>query len=231
MNQKQIDKALKQHRLWLEDNRLGKHANLANVDLSGLDLRFASLRRANLRDANLQNADLSDADLYCADLSFANLRGAYLQGASLQGASLQSANLQYANLQYTNLQNADLSGAQGIPDYVVSTTSICPDGDLIVYKKAAADSRPVLLTLLIPKEAKRSNATGRKCRAEWAILQDIQGVDWQYDGGDVRSFYDDTFVYPPIGQKVMPNRWDDNRWVECSYGIHFYLTKDEALRQ
>ena len=223
-------------------------ANLRGADLRGADLRDANLRRANLIDANLRRANLRganliDADLSGADLIDANLRranlinadlidanlrranliDANLIGANLSDANLRGADLRDANLRGADLRGADLSGAKYIPDNVSATTSIVPDGDLVVYKQLANDS---IATLKIPKEAKRSNATGRKCRAEYAEVLAIQDKE----GGAMESgvsWYDNSFVYR-VGETVHPHEWCEDRWQECAGGIHFYLTRYEA---
>jgi hypothetical protein len=77
--------------------------------------------------------------------------------------------------------------------------------------------------LKIPAKAKRSNATGRKCRAEYVKVLDVIG------GTVGISQHDENTKYV-VGKTVKCNTWDDNRWNECSGGIHFFLTKLEAER-
>jgi hypothetical protein len=179
------------------------------------NLRDANLRDANLRGANLRGADLHGADLHDADLRDADLRGANLRGADLHGADLHGANLRDADLHGADLHGANLRDALDIPSHVVAITSILPDGDIIGYKKLV---HGIIAKLLIPKEAKRSNATGRKCRAEHAIVLEGEG----------ESLYDKDFHYK-VGETVRPTvPFDNDRWTECSSGIHFYITKQEA---
>ena len=78
MTQEVLNEIIKQHKLWLKDDKKGKRANLRFVDLSNANLRYADLSNANLHNADLSNADLSNADLryanlHNADLNFANL--------------------------------------------------------------------------------------------------------------------------------------------------------------
>ena len=73
MDQKELDKILELHKMWIWGDANGKRANLR-----GANLRDADLHGANLRDADLRGADLRDADLHGA-----NLRGADLRGADL----------------------------------------------------------------------------------------------------------------------------------------------------
>ena len=146
---------------------------------------------------------------------------ANLREADLRGADLSSANLSSADLSSANLRGADLSSALNT-EYALAITCITPEGTLIGWKKLA---QGLIAKLEIPTEAKRSNATGRKCRAEFAKCLAI------YNGEDAVSMghsqYDSNFVYLG-GDTVRPDKWDENRWNECSNGIHFFLTRIEA---
>ena len=115
MKQKELQKVLEKHRLWLDDcggecaNLSG--ANLSGADISGSNLIGVDLRGADLGDADLSGTTLSDADLSCANLSDATLSNADLRGADLSGATLGSADLRFANLRGADLSEAGLSGA------------------------------------------------------------------------------------------------------------------------
>ena len=222
------------HAQWLKDNSKGQRLVsvvgeiTVEADLSGADLSWADLSWADLSGANLSGANLSRANLSRANLSWANLSWANLSRANLSGADLSRADLSGANLSGANLSWADLREAKEVPPYVFAVTNILPAGNLIVYKKANCGTREVILTLEIPAAAKRSNATGRKCRAEYAILLCVDGIGWEYDGSPVTSKYDRAFVYPAIGETITPDGFDDDCWNECSTGVHFFITRYEA---
>jgi hypothetical protein len=198
-------------------------ANLSGVYLSGADLSGAYLSGADLSGAYLSGANLSGANLSRANLSGvylsgANLSGANLSGADLSGAYLSGANLSRANLSRANLSRADLSGADN-SELTIAKTRILPDGDIIGWKKC---SNNILVKLLIPKEAKRSSAFGRKCRAEYANVLEIIGSDIAY------SSHDESFIYK-IGETVKPKDPFSEEWTEeCASGIHFFITRLEA---
>ena len=167
--------------------------------------------------ACLLGADLRGADLRYADLRYADLRGADLFRADLRGANLRGACLRGANLS----------------ELTVAQTSILPDeGDIIGWKKALAlDGAPIIVKLLIPSDAKRSNSTGRKCRANKARildLQDRQGNSLPPDTTAYSSF-DPDFTYKK-GETVHVEDFDTNRWNECAPGIHFFITRIEAVK-
>lgn len=174
-------------------------------------LHGANLRYACLRDAALCGADLRGADLCSADLSRANLHGADLSRANLRGADLRDAN------------HVKLS---------IAKTSILPDeGDIIGWKKAYADrATPVIVKLLIPADAQRSNATGRKCRASKARVLDLQDKQGNSLPPDTTAYssHDTDFTYRK-GETVHVEDFDTNRWNECATGIHFFITRAEAV--
>ena len=211
MERQELYSILELHRKWLYNEEGGKCA-----DLSFKNLRGANLRGADLRGANLYGADLYGADLYGADLYGANLRGADLYGADLRSANLYGANLRSA-------KNAELIQAQ---------TVICPEGAIIGWKKARLSSgERVVVKLLIPGDAKRSNASGRKCRCSYAKVLEIQHLDGTLiDHSEcVFSDHDRSFFYE-VGKTVYPTKpFCDDRWDECASGIHFFITREEAV--
>ena len=224
----EIEEILEKHKHWLNEDCEGwsgmcanlSYADLRYADLRSADLRYADLSYADLSYANLRCADLSSADLSYADLSYANLRYADLSYANLRSADLRSANLSYADLSYANLRSANLSYAKGI-------TMACPsDGAFVGWKKAITEKGFAIVKLEIPDGAKRSSATGRKCRCELAFVIAI----YDEDGNEIESAISDndrSFVYR-TGEMVTPDSFDDNRWNECSHGIHFFITRAEA---
>lgn len=158
----------------------------------------ANLRDANLRDANLTRASLTDADLTDADLTRASLTGADLTRANLTGA---------------DLTDADLTDAK-IPFF-----QIPQEGSLIVWKRLNGG----LAKLRIPETAKRTaSLVGRKCRAEFAEVLWLSSRE----PFDV-SKHDDKTEYR-VGETVYPDNYDDDVRIECTNGIHFLLTREEA---
>ena len=214
-------------------------ANLSDANLSDADLRGADLRCANLSGANLSGANLSDADLRCAnlsdaDLSDANLRCANLSGADLRGADLRCANLCGANLSGADLRGADLRGAN-LSCANLSDADLCDakgcylscptEGSFIGWKKASGH----IVKLRIPEDARRSSATGHKCRCDKAYVMEIQNMDGTRATEDtVRSDHDQNFVYT-VGATVEVPDFDDNRWSECAPGIHFFIDRRAAV--
>ena len=214
-------------------------ADLRGADLRGADLRDADLRDADLYGADLRGADLRDADLRDAYLCGAYLCGAYLCGADLRGADLRGANLRDADLRDANLCDADLRGANlcgadlrgadlrgaNLRDAKGCYLSCPTEGSFIGWKKASGH----IVKLRIPEDARRSSATGHKCRCDKAYVMEIQNMDGTKATEDtVRSDHDKNFVYT-VGATVEVPDFDDNRWSECAPGIHFFIDRRAAV--
>ena len=256
ITQKELNEILDLHKKWLNDEDGGKCANLSNVDLSDVDLsgailvgaklsdanllcaklRGADLSGANLQYADLKTADLSNTDLIYADLSSAILVGTKLRGADLSGADLTYANLRYADLTHANLWYADLKTADLSCANITNVTYDeqtaffalqCPEeGSFIGYKKA----KNFIVKLLITEDAKRSSATTRKCRCSKAKVLSITNLDGSESKLEsICSKYDKSFIYK-VGEIVEVPDFDEDRWNECSTGIHFFITRNEAVQ-
>ena len=185
---------------------LENHKHWLKEDIDGWEKM-----RANLRGANLREADLWEADLRGADLWEANLREADLREADFREANLREANLREAKIDENTRINLPIS---------------CPDiGVFTAWKKA----RGYIIQLEIPAESKRLSATTRKCRCNIAKVVAIQNIDGTDSGLlEVCSGYDHNFIYK-VGETVSVDKFDSNRWNECSNGIHFFITREEAV--
>ena len=194
------------------------------ADLRGADLCGANLYGADLRGADLRGADLYGANLRSANLSGANLRDADLRGANLCGANLCGADLRGADLCDANLCGADLRGAN-LRDAKGCYLSCPTEGSFIGWKKASGH----IVKLRIPEDARRSSATGHKCRCDKAYVMEIQNMDGTKATEDtVRADHDKNFVYT-VGATVEVPDFDDNRWSECAPGIHFFIDRRAAV--
>ena len=202
-----------------------RKADLSYTNLSGADLSYTNLSEVDLNDSDLKNTNLKHADLAKSNLRNTTLYYANLNHAQLTDADLTSADLSYANLMGANLKDAILD----IVRYNEGTSFFalqCPEkGSFIGYKK----SRGKIVELLITEDSKRSNATTRKCRCSKAKVLSITNIGNTKEYDKVASDYNKNFIYR-VGEIVEVEDFDEDRWEECSTGIHFFLTRDEAVR-
>lgn len=242
LNKKIFEEQTKLH----ETNLIGTNfsrMNLSGANLSGVDLSEANfsgsiLSGANFSGANLSGVNFNGAFLYGANLSEADLCGANLSEANFRWADFRLADFYEANLYKADLREADLCGAKlykakNIPSYICPIN--CPqEGSFIGFKQAYSiiDTfkiyKRVIVKLRIPDDAKRSSATTRKCRCDKAEVISITSLDGDTEFEEACSSYDNTFIYKK-GEIVSVDNFDEDRWNECSTGIHFFITREEAV--
>ena len=243
---------LRKHKMWLANEPGGERANLSeadltranlcnanlcNANLSGVVLTRANLSGVNLIEANLIEANLIEANISGACLARANLIGAYicsanlrttnLYGANLIGANLSEADLSEADLYGANLSGADLSGADLSGAKNLNIPIACPEkGSFTAFKKVSGN---YIVELEVPAAALRSSACSRKCRCSHAKVISFTNPDGSPADVDVvYSKYDSSFAYR-VGEIVSVDNFDTNRWNECAPGIHFFITRQEAV--
>ena len=171
-----------------------------------------TLVEAVKRGANLRGAYLHGADLYDANLGGADLRGADLRDADLYGADLHGA----------NLRGAYLHGAKEIPYIPLA----CPsDGAFIGWKKVHGR----LVKLQIQEDARRCSATTQKCRCDKALVLAITDLDGSNPIEEIENTALAHHVTYKVGELALPDSFDEDRWNECSHGIHFFINKQDAI--
>ena len=199
MSKDELNEILTKHKQWLFGEYGGQCADLSGVNLIGADLIGVNLSGADLSGVNLSGVNLIGADLIGVNLSGVNLSGADLSGADLSGAKTNH---------YTSFYHLQ-----------------CPEeGSFIAYKKA----NNYIIKLLIPEDALRSSATSRKCRASKAQVLEIANNKTGAQINLIHSDHDVNFIYE-VGEVVEAKNFDTDRWNECSTGIHFFITRQEAI--
>ena len=228
MDKQELKAILGKHLKWLRGEDGGERANLSGAYLSRANLSGAYLSEANLSEADLSEANLSGAYLFEANLSEADLSEANLFGANLSEADLSRANLSRANLSRANLSRANYIEKAKNLFYPIA----CPEiGAFVGWKKARVKTggHECIVKLGITEDAVRSSAAGRKCRCSKATVLEIQDLEGNVLEQAAVSDRDENFHYIP-GTVASVLDFDENRWNECSTGIHFYITREEAVR-
>ena len=208
----------------------------------------------NLRDMELSDADLSGWDLSWVDFSLTSfhrvsfdhadmhrcaVENALFDDCSFRGTNFCQANLKGAAMRYDDLSGADISGADlfsAVLEHANLTGVIsdentkffrlyCPEkGAFRGYKKCFNNR---LVQLLIPADAKRTSATMNSCRCSKAKVLSIKSFDYKEEYDEAWSLVDENFVYRK-GQWVEVPDFNEDRWMDSTTGIHFWLTREEA---
>ena len=189
-------------------------ANFNGADFGGANFNGADFYGADFRHANFYGADFRCADFHWADFHCADFRCADFGDASFRCANFYGADLVHADFRDANLGSADFGD-----------TALCPrcpaEGSFVGFKKIAGK----IVKLQITERAKRSSATTHKCRCSEARVISI-------DDGRMSEITNRTSCIPPltyaVGKLVRPDSFDDDRWNECSHGIHFFISRHDA---
>lgn len=196
-----------------------RYTNLTGAYLVGADLRNANLEKANLSNTSLCNANFTNANLTDANLTDANLTNANLHNAILMGADLgiDSHNTDLSNV---NLQGANICSAKG--RFVEYRKGKILTQNIIGYKKCKCigNHENVIVTLEIPKGAIVFSINGYKFRTNKAKVIGLDGAD------RAKSIYQYMTYYK--GDEFTIYNFDCEYNVECSTGIHFFMTREEA---
>ena len=190
---------------------------------------FEYEKEDNTINDTVMEAVKNGAYLGDADLCGAYLGGAYLRGADLGGAYLCGADLGGAYLCGAYLGDADLRGAKNISFIPFA----CPsDGSFVGWKKISDYSEnysgKYLVKLRIPDDARRCSANTTKCRCDKAEVLEITNIETNEKVDVITNTNEVRCVYK-VGEMVYPDSFDEDRWNECSHGIHFFINKQEAI--
>jgi hypothetical protein len=213
------------------------------TDFSGADLHGVNFTNLELEGLNFKGANLSGCVFNHTNLDECNFENADLSGAILYRTSLCNTNLTNARLYHVNFSGCDCGCLRIDMDTMDKYfQSICPSKrKFIGWKKADSDlyGHKVIVKLLIPKDARRSSAFGRKCRCDKARVLSIECLREPCESGSIfddspypsivcaRSIYDRQFEYE-LGKEVSVDNFDEDRSHECAPGIHFFMTREEA---
>lgn len=180
-----------------------------NVDFSYAVLNKSIMRHCIFNNCSFYKASLKDVDLQSAVFSNCTMKRADIRGANFYAASLN---------------DTEIDGV--LADEATSYFKLrCPaEGPFLGYKKLQDDR---IAMLLIPEDAKRTSATCNTCRCSKAKVLAVRSFDQKihYDYGI--STINDDFVYN-VGEWVFADEFEDNRWIDATHGIHFWMSWEEA---
>lgn len=208
MTQEKLKVVLELHKKWLNNEADGVRADLYGADLFGVDMHGVDLREANMQGVDLRGA---------------NMRGADMGGTILCGADMYGANMRGTLLYGADVYRANMRGVKNIPFIPYA----CPEkGEFVAFKKCGE----YIIELLVPADAKRCSGTTRKCRASYAKVLSITTIlgEPAKTTSVINTNHSPNVVYK-VGELVYPDSFDDNRWNECSSGIHFFVNRQEAV--
>lgn len=205
-----------------------KNCMISDSNLTGTEFSNVSFEHVVFTGDDMRLVDYFDSRLKSVKMNKCVMFESDFVETSFEDVTIYKSNLDDSNVRNSNFNNIRLIGNSG-------SLLNCPEeGSFIGFKGLCGKNRRNLLIckLEIPMDAKRSSAFGRKCRCSKAKVLEILAMDDEYNFTipveKGFSLHELGFEYK-VGEMIYPDSFDDDRWVECSNGIHFFMTKQEAI--
>lgn len=221
-----VKKEIQDHKNWLKSG--GKR---------GRRLVVTSLTSYRFRGETFTDADLRRAHIHGA------LYGVVFKNCNLFGAELNTYDVTFKNCRlpvtcvtreyFIKNNKFDAKTAKQL---VLPAHMKHPEGKLIGYKKVQLQNYKYIAVLEIPARARRIrawNSPDAKHRASCAKvvrLEELSGkltsIKTAYS---MRTGNNNKYLAYKVGEMVKPDKFDPNPMDTCSHGIHFFLTRREAV--
>lgn len=205
-----------------------KNCIISYSNLTGTEFTNVSFEHVVFTENNMRSVVYFKSQLKSVKMNKCVMFESGFLETSFEDVTIYKSNLDDSSVKESNFDNIRLIRNSG-------TLLNCPvEGSFIGFKGLCSKNRRNLLIckLEIPMDAKRSNAFGRKCRCSKAKVLKILAMDDEYNFTipveKGFSLHESGFEYK-VGEMVYPDSFDDDRWIECSNGIHFFMTKQETI--
>lgn len=229
---------------FLDHNKHRLPRTLHRSDLTNIAFNNVVIVDRCFAHCNFENSTFVNSVINRCSFIQCNFNGCRFEGCSITEVDMTLSHLETTDFgSHSILKDLHLDNSYITKETKINIPMVCPeDGGFIAWKKAKRilqpygdapdNARSVLVKLYIPASAKRSSSTSSKCRCSEAKvlgIYDLSGNDISKVVPAVRSSYDPDFEYR-VGTYVFIPNFDENRWSECSNGIHFFMDKDTARR-
>ena len=188
------------------------------------------LTLSHIMNTEIENVDLNDVVILHSSIKYNIIRKGYFNGIVIKSTDVHD-NTKTECSYWKSCENMFIGQ--------------CPScGSFIGWKKAVyvkdrekfegnlkVRYHSCIVKLLIPEDAERSSAYGRKCRASKAVVLGAYELESDKEitrDATIISMFNPTFTYK-VGDTIeCRSEFDSNREVECSSGIHFFLSRFDA---
>ena len=215
---------------------------------AGDRVRFddVDLRGILFHDLDFDHADFKDTDLSHTIFCGCDFTHAFFKGANMDGAKFVDCEAvgydDYGWLMnhYRCFADGYFSQYMDYFEYEECVASLNVQGEVLGYKAVLLvheenrdygyiDMKDIgIAELVIPADAKKLIFAENKCRASKAKVVEIRHWDTgeEFDTGWSALYGDTEYT---VGEIVEADGFDPRCCEECSNGIHFFLSTDEAI--
>lgn len=220
---------------------LSERKDESRIDWSNRTFEDMDLTGWELRNIDFSGSDFNRVILDEADLDRSSLHKTWFRDCSMKRARLTNADVTEAGMRYLDLSGSDFSGSnfhatlfeyadlEGVTDNEDTRyfRMACPEEGAFIAWKCCTEWRVV--QLLVPADARRVSATFDSCRCDKAKVLSIKSIDETISYTWAQSTVDPNFYYE-VGKWVEPaNGFEENRWLDSSEGIHFFMEREKCV--
>lgn len=210
-----------------------------------LDLRERYIKDADLSGYDLRNIDfagstLEKVDLTGADMDGDNVHKVWFKDCPMHAVKLTNCDATEATFRWIDLTDGDISGTNifcSLLEYA-KLDGLKYDDRTQYYKLRCPETGPFIgwkcctewrvVQLLIPADAKRVSATANTCRCSKAKVLSIKSIDETVSYTWAQSTVDSDFYYE-VGKWAISSGFQEDRWMDSSPGIHFFMERQECV--
>ena len=211
-------------------NTVSYQSVFSKADFTTSHFRHTRFYSSIMKEAKFDNThiDFTEFDFSCLNCSSFNK-------ADIKFVTFDLAELYDVDFKDIEIKNVSFSKSYGL-EFIKNFPNvpmICPEvGSFVGYKFALSGNFIKIIKLSIPSSAKRlSVVSSRECRCDKAkvlAIEDIDGTEAKET--NVHSWYNPGFIYE-LGKTVKADSFSDNRFNDYTNGIHFYMSKQEAIQE
>lgn len=219
--------------------------NVFKCELNRTKIETVGIHGFKIENSIVSNSDIIDVNFYECEFKNVTFVNVKFDCCSFRSSKFLNCSFRRCNFQ-DSLLNDDLFEDCSFTHDNLFITPVCPEkGSYIGYKKAYIKKTyydplgigdlscyysyiPVIVELKITEDSKRSSATSKKCRASKCEVLSITDIGNKIKYNRAESSYDQSFIYE-VGKIVEVDNFDENRWNECSTGIHHFLNREDAV--
>lgn len=205
-------------------------STIENVDLTGFDLSNINFEWTTFSNVNLDKAIINNSILDNSAFPDTSLRETSLQNSSMKGCMMRHCDLSNSDISGTNIFSTVLEYTKLTDVKYDENTRFFelypPASGAYVGFKKCFNQR--IATLLIPTDAMRTSATMNCGRCSKAKVLAVKSFDETEEFEYGLATIDEEFEYR-VGEYVEVENFNRNRWMDSTTGIHFWMTREEAI--
>lgn len=220
---------------------------LEGVRFINVKFNYVNASSFNFKDCTFIYCDFNYCRMKCqlfigcsfdsTEFNFCNISGSMIYKGSMSVVTftcsrLYSTMFEGTDAELVQFNSCEMSNCKSFESNITFPSHVPSNSSFIAWKKAIVTEgrniKDIIIKLRIPEDAKRFCAN-HKCRADKVEVLGFEtlGGEKLPDTTVVNSCWDKLFKYH-IGL-IEAVSFNDNPQVECGGGIHFFLSRDDAV--